>query len=185
MGFKFEVVYSSGKQLYAKVTGDCRVIVTAPSGISREQIYDFVRNSRKKIERLLDEMDKRRAYFLAPSEDEIRMWRNGAKATLPKRALQLAAQTGLMPDAIKITSAKRSWGTLSRRRGKCTMCLSLYLYALPQDLIDCIIIHELCHIVQPNHSKSFYAEMDKRLPGWRVRKARIDLYSIAQRSNKS
>ena len=50
---------------------------------------------------------------------------------------------------------------------------NLALVHLDKSLIDYVIIHELCHFIQPNHSKSFYQEVGKRLPDYKIREKKL------------
>lgn len=65
---------------------------------------------------------------------------------------------------LKIRRMKRRWGSC-HRRGIITLNLDLIRY--PMECIDCVIVHELCHFKEMNHSSRFYHWMDRTLPGWR------------------
>ncbi|WMJ82219.1 SprT family zinc-dependent metalloprotease [Clostridium sp. MB40-C1] len=70
-----------------------------------------------------------------------------------------------------IRKMKRRWG--SYRPYKNHVTLNLELIKEEKDLIEYVIIHELCHIKHPNHSRRFYEFMDEILPKWRERKKRL------------
>lgn len=76
----------------------------------------------------------------------------------------------LMPD-IDIKKMKSRWGACYYLKNK--VCLSLNLVFLPKDLIDYVIIHELCHFIESNHSKRFYKELEKRLPDYKLKEKRL------------
>lgn len=68
---------------------------------------------------------------------------------------------------------------MSTRWGSCTpakahISLSLKLGAMPDDLIEQVLVHELCHMHHPDHSAAFYAEMSQYLPDWQVRKEQLE-----------
>ena len=50
---------------------------------------------------------------------------------------------------------------------------NLVLVHLEKCLIDYVIIHELCHFIQPNHSKLFYQEIEKRMPDYKAKEERL------------
>ena len=50
---------------------------------------------------------------------------------------------------------------------------------LPPSLIDYVIVHELCHLVEHNHGKSFYQLLDRMLPDWRARRRQLNEMDVA------
>jgi len=88
--------------------------------------------------------------------------RDEAKAVLPERVWQFAAQHNLKPQSVCITSAKTRWGSCSSRN---RLNFSLYLMMLSDELIDYIILHELAHTVHKNHGPGFYELLDKLCNG--------------------
>ena len=53
------------------------------------------------------------------------------------------------------------------------MSFHLSLIHLEKNLIDYVIVHELTHFLQPNHSKQFYLEIEKRMPDYKTRQQRL------------
>lgn len=81
-----------------------------------------------------------------------------AKIYLIKRTFELALKHEFKINTVKINSAKTRWGSCSFNNN---INLSAYLLLLPLQLIDYIILHELCHTVEKNHSASFYNLLEK------------------------
>ena len=92
--------------------------------------------------------------------------REKAKAYLPSRVSFYSKQMGLFPTGVKITSARSRWGSCS---GKNSLCFSFRLMLLPDDLMDYVIVHELAHIKEKNHSARFYAVVAEYLPDYKQR----------------
>jgi len=86
------------------------------------------------------------------------VFRHEAKRTLPGRVELLARQYGFTYTGLKINSSRTRWGSCTPRK---SINLSLYLMQLPWHLIDYVILHELCHTLEMNHSERFWAQMDK------------------------
>jgi len=84
--------------------------------------------------------------------------RKEAKRLLPDRTKQLADKYGFTFSEVKIQSSKTRWGSCSSAK---SINLSLYLMLLPANLIDYVILHELCHTREMNHGDRFWAWMDK------------------------
>lgn len=80
-----------------------------------------------------------------------------AKRVLPKRTRMLADKFGFKFSTVKIQSSRTRWGSCS---AKGNINLSLYLMALPAHLIDYVILHELCHTKELNHSPNFWRWMN-------------------------
>ena len=75
-----------------------------------------------------------------------------------------------MPE-IEIKKYKSRWGACFSKQNK--VSFNLALVHLDKNLIDYVIIHELCHFIQPNHSKLFYQEIEKRLSDYKIREKRL------------
>ncbi len=93
-----------------------------------------------------------------------------AEQYLPKRLQQLASTLGYRFSDVKINSARGRWGSCN---SKGSINLSCYLMMLPSELIDYVLVHELCHTKEMNHGEPFkkrirahfprFGELDKQL----------------------
>ena len=70
-------------------------------------------------------------------------------------------QGPLTPKSVKITSAKKRFGSCSPQNG---LCFSLYLMTYPDEAVDYVVVHELAHIRYHNHSPAFHALVGRYLP---------------------
>ena len=84
--------------------------------------------------------------------------RHEAKRYLPIRLTALARQHGFHYNGVTIKDASSRWGSCSNRKH---INLSLLLMTLPWHLIDYVLLHELCHTVELNHSDRFWALMNR------------------------
>lgn len=83
--------------------------------------------------------------------------RHEARRILPRRLQSLARQHGFTYTAVKINNSKSRWGSCSAQK---SINLSLSLMLLPDHLIDYVLLHELCHTREMNHSPRFWELMD-------------------------
>lgn len=83
--------------------------------------------------------------------------RHEAKRLLPDRLMLLADKHNFTCTGVRIMNSKSRWGSCSTRR---TINLSLSLMLLPWHLIDYVLLHELCHTVEMNHSDRFWKLMN-------------------------
>jgi predicted metal-dependent hydrolase len=89
-----------------------------------------------------------------------------AKAFLPGRLAWLASKYGFSFNKVTIKKLRTRWGSCS---GVNNINLNLHLMRLPDELIDYVLLHELCHTVVKNHGKKFWQLLDK-VTGNRARK---------------
>jgi predicted metal-dependent hydrolase len=88
-------------------------------------------------------------------EEALRM---EAKQFIPARVIELAAKHNFKYNKVFIKNIKSRWGSCSK---KGNVNFSLHLMLLPEELIDYVILHELAHTVEHNHSKNFWAVLNK------------------------
>lgn len=88
--------------------------------------------------------------------------RRNAKSILPPRLERLSKQCGLSYTSVKINSSQGRWGSCSGRKD---INLSYYLVLLPSHLIDYVLLHELCHTREMNHSERFWALLNQLTEG--------------------
>ncbi len=77
---------------------------------------------------------------------------------------------GRTPTQVVVRDQKRVWGTCSQDG---ILRLNWRLAMIEPSLVDYVVVHELCHMIEHNHSKAFWAEVERVLPDMRERKARL------------
>lgn len=85
-----------------------------------------------------------------------------AHRVLPSKVLYFAKKHGFKVNEIKINNSKHRWGSCSNKKN---INLSLFLMMLPEHLIDYVILHELAHTIELNHSPRFWELLDKLCNG--------------------
>jgi predicted metal-dependent hydrolase len=78
---------------------------------------------------------------------------------------------------LKVRRMKSRWGSCSSSG---SITLNLRLVHLDESLIDYVVMHELCHLIEHNHSKRFYALLTRVMPDWRERRARLNETGMPQ-----
>jgi predicted metal-dependent hydrolase len=87
-----------------------------------------------------------------------------ARATLIPRLKELGALHGLVPASVSIRNQRSRWGSCGRRGN---IALNFRLVQMPAHVRDYILIHELMHIHQQNHSRRFWRLVEAACPGFR------------------
>jgi predicted metal-dependent hydrolase len=73
---------------------------------------------------------------------------------------------------VAIRVMQKRWGSLSE---KGTMTLNIHLIRAPKECIDCVVTHELCHLIHKDHGKAFYQLLDAMLPEWEKLKHKLEV----------
>jgi predicted metal-dependent hydrolase len=93
-------------------------------------------------------------------------YKRRAREVLTARVQQYAAQLGFKVNQVKITSARTRWGSCS---SKGTLSFTWRLVMAPPPVIDYVVVHELAHLRERNHSKHFWALVQSYMPDYKAR----------------
>jgi len=94
-------------------------------------------------------------------------YRDQARSLLQDLASKLARKHGYQYRGIRITGAKKRWGSCNSHGG---LNFSWRLMMLPNDIIDYVVLHELVHTEFPNHSHSFWQKLESDMPDSSLRR---------------
>lgn len=102
------------------------------------------------------------------SRERLIKWlKDNAKRILALVTEQMAERMDTKYKSITITSARSRWGSCS---GENALRYSFRLIYAPKEVIEYVVVHELAHTIQHNHSKLFWAEVAKYVPDWKVKR---------------
>lgn len=166
MSLPYELVRSDRRTLAIQITRDARVVVRAPRRTSQKYIEAFVASRENWISTHLQRQRQRAAARPEHTPEEIEALRRRAKAELPPLIADWAKRMGVQPTGFRVTSARTRFGSCS---GKNSLNFSLFLMDYPPAAIEAVVVHELAHIRHKDHSKAFYAEVERFLPDYRAR----------------
>ncbi len=163
---EYKVIRSRRKSLAIQVTED-GVVVRAPFFVTNARIEKSVRAHeawiRRQIE-ILEEKKKSQPQVEKLSEEELKDLTKQAKKMIPERVEYYAKILGVSYGKITIRHQKTRWGSCSSKGNLNFNCL---LMLTPPEVIDSIVVHELCHRKEMNHSKAFYAEVLRVYPEYK------------------
>lgn len=148
------------------------VHVSAPWGMPRREVEDFIQRHRAWIaenrKKMMERQDSRAAFY-AQLPLTTRAQRTEAverlKAKVEPMVEQHAQEMEVNPSEIQYRAMVSRWGVCNVK--KRSICFSLYLLLLPEWCVEHIVVHELCHLLEPSHNARFHALMDKFFPRWR------------------
>ena len=164
---EYIVIRSRRKTLSMQVKGDGRVEIRAPLRTSDAEIRRFLETHRRWLEKHLQKaqaLQQAKAGVRKLTAAETAELKKKAKRILPERVAYWAPLIGVRPGRIAVRCQKTRWGSCSTKGNLNFNCL---LMLAPEGVIDSIVVHELCHLKHMNHSKRFYAEIEKVLPDYR------------------
>lgn len=167
-----EITYRRTSRLSMRVVKNGDVHVSAPIGMSRDNIERFIDEHRdwiaKARERSAARRQQRDAFFaqlpLATRAERAEALRR-LETLIPPMVIRHAAEMGVTLPAVSYRAMISRWGICNIR--KKSVCFSTYLLLLPEWCVEHVVVHELCHLLEPSHNARFHALMDRYYPRWR------------------
>lgn len=158
-----QILHSPRKTISLEITPN-GLLVRAPRRMSDREINAFLNEKHTWIEKHWQIMQERQKSMnqLPPfTEEEIRALAEKALIVIPERVKHYAPLIGVDYGRITIRNQRTRWGSCS---GKGNLNFNCLLMLMPDDVIDYVVVHELCHRKHMNHSAQFYAEIEMVFP---------------------
>ncbi|MDO4321865.1 MAG: SprT family zinc-dependent metalloprotease [Lachnospiraceae bacterium] len=170
---EYTVIRSKRKTIALQVTRDGQVVVRAPLRMSSARIKDFVNRNSAWIEKKQGEWALVREKQHIITEQERAEGIAAAKQYIPQRAAFYAERMGVTYGRICIREQKTRWGSCS---SKGHLNFNWKLMLMPGDVLDYVVVHELAHRKEMNHSPKFWAVVEKELPDYRQLRDKLKKY---------
>ena len=163
------VIKSKRKTIAIQVNSDLSVTVRAPYGITEKYIEEFLNKNEIWISKQVHEIKvKKKSIESRDAEnitlDKIKALADQALEIIPARVEYFAKIIGVTYGNITIRNQKTRWGSCSSKGNLNFNCL---LMLAPPEVLDYVVVHELCHRKQMNHSKAFWTEVEKVFPDYK------------------
>lgn len=166
----YTLIRSDRKTLAIQITREGEVLVRAPLLTPIKQIEAFLLEKQNWIEKHCQQAQERQQVCPEPTAEEAEKLIAKAQEVLPVLINKYATQMGLWPTHVTITGARTRFGSCS---GKNRISFSWRLMAYPQAAIEYVVVHELAHIKEKNHSANFYKLVAQYLPDYKEREAML------------
>ena len=150
-----------------QVADDKKIIVKVPLGTPTFMAENFIREKKDWITKQLEKVEKQSklADSMGPlTEEDIRQIKKKARVIIPQRVEYYAKMAGISYNRIFIRLQKSRWGSCSVDGNLNFNCL---LVLMPPEILDSVVVHELCHRRHMNHSKEFYDEVLRIFPDYK------------------
>jgi len=160
----YRVIRSSRRSVSVQIVPSGEVVVRCPLRMSNADIRRFVESKSGWIEKHLEKQTAA-ARLPAFTTEQLQVLARQARQTIPERAAYFAPLVGVTYGRITIRSQHTLWGSCSSKGNLNFNCL---LTLTPPEVLDYVVVHELCHRKEMNHSARFWAEVGRVLPDYRV-----------------
>ena len=155
-----------------EIRKDLSLLIRAPLRVPEREIRRFVRNNLDWIARKMSDMERKqkaqeKARPQPLTEAEIRTLARQALSELPPRLSIFAEQMGVTYRRVTIRNQRTRWGSCSSKGGINLNCL---LMLCPREIQDYVMVHELAHRREMNHSARFWAIVEGVIPDYRERR---------------
>ncbi len=165
-----KIIKSKRKTISLQIKPDGNIELRAPMQMKDVQIQEFVRRKSNWIEKHLlavKEHQQQMSQIKLLTTEEIHDLANQALEVITKRVNYFAEIIGVTYGMITIRNQKSRWGSCS---GKGNLNFNCLLMLAPMEVLDYVVVHELCHRKEMNHSPKFWAEVAQILPDYEKQK---------------
>ncbi len=165
-----KITKSRRKTISLHIKPDGSVEMKAPVQMSKKQIQEFIDRKSDWLEKNLKAVQERNRK-IAQNEpltaEDIHTLADKALETIPERVAYFAEIIGVNYGRITIRNQKSRWGSCS---GKGNLNFNCLLMLAPPEVLDYVVVHELCHRKEMNHSQKFWKEVAQILPDYKIQK---------------
>lgn len=168
--YEYEVIRSRRRTIAIEIDRSGQIKVRAPYNVGNFRIRRFVEEKSGWIEKALARINKGQSDAISSddlppiSEADKQLLADQAKKIIPGKVSYFAGIIGVDFGRITIRAQKTRWGSCSAKGNLNFNCL---LLRAPEEILDYVIVHELCHRKEMNHSKAFWAEVAKVCPDYK------------------
>ena len=163
---QYTLVRSKRRTIAIEIKKDGNVVVRAPLFATESRINAFIGEKSAWINKHLKAIENAEVLPKFTTE-ELKAFVKEAKRVLPEKVRYFAERIGVNFRSVSIRKARTLWGSCTARGGINLNCL---LVLLPTEICDYVIIHELCHRKQMNHSRAFWKEVEKYCKDYKSRR---------------
>lgn len=167
---RFEVIRSNRKTIAIEITSGGEVLVRAPYFMKDAEIHKFIKEKEHWITGHLKkagERQKEREEIRKLTMEEVQGLADQALRVIPEKVRYYAKMMNVQYGRITIRNQKTRWGSCS---GKGNLNFNCLLMLAPDEVVDYVVVHELCHRIEMNHSKAFWQQVERVMPDYKEKR---------------
>ena len=190
---KIQIIRSIRKSIAIRITSKGEIVVRCPLHLSNIEIEKFIESKKdwvnKNISEIQEKISKNQKYYnyekvlfmgeeqpFNQSIQKTKKWlKEQASIIIYENLSMLSKKTGLKFNGFRIISARKKWGSCDSSK---VIKINYKLIMLPKDCINYVLIHELCHLKQMNHSTKFWNLVSKHCKNYKIIKQTLNDYSF-------
>ena len=165
MSIPYKIIRSNRKTIAIQIMPDGSIVVRSPKRMRVDEVRKFVNSKSTWIEKHLTNRVPRNVEKLTDSE--LKELRERTRILVTERVRYFAPLVGVTYNQIAIRTQRTRWGSCSSKGNLNFNCI---LSLVPSEVLDYVVVHELCHIKELNHSDRFWNEVSRILPDYKTRK---------------
>ncbi len=162
-----QLIRSKRRTICIEIASDARLIVRAPNRLPIDRIQSFVNAKsgwiKKKLIQRLKSLQSEKP--IALTEEEVSLHRNSAHEKIQSRLDHYSFLTNTPYNQFRLSNAKKRWGVCN---SKGHININWRLVMAPEPVLDYVVIHELMHVKELNHSKRFWERVAGVQPEYKI-----------------
>ena len=156
---QYTLIKAKIKNMYIHIK-DGKVIVKVPNRIKEKYIHDFVNKKAKWIYEKLKESKAKPKVQEKIEQADIERLSKIVEESIKKYSIKL----GVAPKKVRIKNIKYAWGSCSSKKN---ISINMQLAKKEENVIEYVVLHEMCHLLYMNHSKDFWKLVEKFMPKYK------------------
>ena len=169
--YEYRVIRSDRRTLALEITRDGELLVRAPRRVTDRQIQGFV----QKHNDWLRKHYRPKSPVVPFSDEEAEQIKQKARTLFPLLVDEWAARMGVVHTGVTVRMQHTRWGSCS---GKNHINLNALLVLFPTQVLDYVIVHELAHCFEHNHSARFWKLVETNMPDYKQAKQWLKEYGV-------
>lgn len=168
-GLDVAVAFKRVKNIRIKVASPSGVVsVSAPFGTPLSAIEELIIFRMKWIKQKQAQIShSAMSQADRVSEEEARQWKEVVRACVPPLVKAWEPILGVKVQKITYRNMKSRWGSCQPSTGK--LCINTRLALYPPECLEFVVVHEMCHLLVPNHGSDFKELLSRIMPDWKQR----------------